>query len=72
MKTYYTGVSGRQVGLLFGMNKANVYNWIKKTDQVWVGEQTVDTLELDELYWFVGCKGKGETCENPCLDGAPS
>jgi transposase-like protein len=30
MKTYYTGVSGRQVGLLFGMSKANVYNWIKK------------------------------------------
>jgi len=32
MKTYYTGVSGRQVGLLFGMSKANVYNWIKKNE----------------------------------------
>ena len=30
MKTYYTGVSGRRVGILFGMNKSNVYNWIKK------------------------------------------
>jgi transposase-like protein len=30
MKTYYTGVSGRQIGMLFDMNKANVYNWIKK------------------------------------------
>ena len=30
MKTYYTGVSGRQIGVLFGMSKANVYNWIKK------------------------------------------
>ena len=30
MKTYYMGVSGRQVGVLFGMSKANVYNWIKK------------------------------------------
>ena len=30
IKTYYTGVSGRQIGILFGMSKANVYNWIKK------------------------------------------
>ena len=31
IKTYYSGVSGRGVGRLFNMNKANVYNWIKKT-----------------------------------------
>ena len=31
IKTYYSGVSGRGVGNLMGMNKANVYNWIKKT-----------------------------------------
>lgn len=30
IKTYYSGVSGRGVGHLFHMNKANVYNWIKK------------------------------------------
>ena len=30
IKTYYSGVSGRGVGNLLGMNKANVYNWIKK------------------------------------------
>ncbi len=30
IKIYYSGVSGRQVGKLFHMNKANVYNWIKK------------------------------------------
>ena len=30
IKTYYSGVSGRGVGNLMGMNKANVYNWIKK------------------------------------------
>jgi len=30
MKAYYSGVSGRGVGKLFGMSKANVYNWIKK------------------------------------------
>ena len=68
MKTFYAGVSGRQVGILFGMNKSNVYNWIKKTDQVWASEQTVDVLELDELDWFIGQKGKGET---PDHDGEP-
>ena len=31
IKTYYSGVSGRGVGKVFGMSKANVYNWIKKT-----------------------------------------
>jgi transposase-like protein len=30
IKTYYSGVSGRGVGKLLGMNKSNVYNWIKK------------------------------------------
>jgi transposase-like protein len=31
IKTYYSGVSGRGVGKILGMSKANVYNWIKKT-----------------------------------------
>ena len=31
IKTYYSGVSGRGVGKLLGMSKANVYRWIKKT-----------------------------------------
>ena len=31
IKTYYSGVSGRGVGNLMSMNKANVYNWLKKT-----------------------------------------
>jgi len=30
LKIYYSGVSGRGVGKILGMNKANVYNWIKK------------------------------------------
>jgi len=33
IKMYYSGVSGRGVGKFFGMSKANVYNWIKKTEQ---------------------------------------
>lgn len=30
MKIYYSGVSGRGVGKILGINKADVYNWIKK------------------------------------------
>ena len=30
LKMYYSGVSGRGVGKIFGMSKANVYNRIKK------------------------------------------
>jgi len=30
IKMYYSGVSGRGVGKVFNMSKANVYNWIKK------------------------------------------
>ena len=33
LKIYYSGVSGRGVGKVLGMSKANVYNWIKKNDQ---------------------------------------
>ena len=32
IKMYYSGVSGRGVGKVLGMSKANVYNWIKKND----------------------------------------
>lgn len=32
LKMYYSGVSGRGVGKILGMSKANVYNWIKKND----------------------------------------
>jgi transposase-like protein len=30
LKMYYSGVSGRGVGNILGMDKSNVYNWIKK------------------------------------------
>ena len=30
MKMYYSGVSGRGIGKILGMSKANIYNWIKK------------------------------------------
>ena len=31
IKMYFSGVSGRGVANFFGFNKANVYNWLKKT-----------------------------------------
>jgi len=31
MKMYYSGMSGRSVGKVLGMSKANIYNWLKKT-----------------------------------------
>jgi transposase-like protein len=30
IRAFYSGLSGRKVGKLFNMSKANVYNWIKK------------------------------------------
>jgi len=33
IRTYYSGVSGRGVGKIMGMSKANVYNWIKKNTE---------------------------------------
>ena len=32
IKMYYSGASGRAIGKILGMSKANVYNWIKKND----------------------------------------
>jgi len=32
LRIYYSGVSGSGVGKIMRMSKANVYNWIKKTE----------------------------------------
>ena len=65
LKMYYSGVSGRGVGKVLGMNKANVYNWIKKTSSI--VENSPEHLELDELYWFIEKKANTETRENVYL-----
>ena len=47
------------------MSKANVYNWIKKPEKLWISKVTArDIFELDELYWFVERKVRSETREN--------
>lgn len=62
IKMYYPGVNGRSVGKVLGMNKANVYRWIKKTvDSV---DNLFGVYELDELYWFIERKPRTETREN--------
>lgn len=33
IKMFYNGVSGRGVGNILGMDKSNVYNWIKKNSE---------------------------------------
>jgi transposase-like protein len=33
LRAYYSGISGRGVGKLMKMSKANVYNWIKKNGE---------------------------------------
>ena len=65
MKMHYSGVSGRGVGKILGMNKANVYNRIKKLNPN--VENLPSERELDELYWFVDKKGTCETRENVYL-----
>ena len=44
-----------------------MYNWIKKTDQVWTSEHTIGTLFSDELCRFLQKKSKGDTRENVYL-----
>jgi len=51
-----------------GMNKANVYNWIKKTAQgPQILKDNYQTVEIDELYWFIKRKPRAETRENVYL-----
>jgi IS1 family transposase len=65
MKIYYSGVSGRGVGKIMKMSKANVYNWIKKLNELWISNATNNEIyEIDELHWYVGRKANSETREN--------
>ena len=67
IKMYYGGVSGRGVGKILGMNKSDVANWIKKSAKNDVEKcKTLcapETVELDELYWFLERKPRAETRE---------
>lgn len=65
IKAYYSGLSVRQVGKLFHMNKANVLNWIKKMEKVWISPSTRnDERQMDELFWYIKKKENTKTREN--------
>jgi transposase-like protein len=62
IKTYYEGVSGRAVGRLHGMSKANVLRWIRERAKelpppdMSTAENTaepVEAIELDEMFWYL-------------------
>ena len=42
LRTYYSGVSGRGVGKIFGMSHINVMNWIKKNR--WSVDKSADEI----------------------------
>ena len=68
IKTYYSGVSGRDVGKLMGIGKGTVYSWIKKTaEEVLKSGKQGSIFEFDELYWFIKKKAETETRENVYL-----
>jgi transposase-like protein len=50
IKMYYSCVSGRGMGRIWGMNKSNVTRWIKKTENLPNDVIPSETHELDELY----------------------
>lgn len=65
IKAYYSGLSARQVGKMFGMDKANVPKWIKKRGIVWISPETKnDESQMDELFWFIKRKERTRTREN--------
>lgn len=52
-----SGNTGRGVGKIMKMSKANVYRWAreeeKKSESVWISPSTnLDAFELDEIFWF--------------------
>ncbi|MDR1409153.1 MAG: hypothetical protein LBJ12_02545 [Oscillospiraceae bacterium] len=61
-KAYFEGLSDRAAGRLYGMSKANVLNWIKKTNETTRNKQMfAGVFEIDEPYWFLEKKARTET-----------
>lgn len=67
LKIYYAGVSGRGVGKILNMSKANVYNWIKRKKNEMMIESSLKHLEIDEMYWFIGKKARNKARKNVYL-----
>lgn len=61
---YLDGLNFRRIGRLLGVDHVSVMNWVnahaEKVDEAPVPE-SVDTVEMDELYTFVGSKKTDST-----------
>jgi transposase len=64
IRLYVDGMNLRRVGRQLGVNHQSVANWV----EAYVAQlppaaqpEKVETLEMDELHTFVGCKKTGST-----------
>ncbi len=64
VRMYLDGLNYRRIGRLLGVDHVSVMNWVKayadQVDEAPVPE-SVDTVEMDELYTYVGSKKTGST-----------
>ena len=64
IRMYLDGMNFRRIGRQLGVDHVSVMNWVKAyaetIDEAPVPE-SVDTVEMDELYTFVGSKKTDST-----------
>ncbi len=68
---YLEGTNFRRIGRILGINDQSVINWVNSYHASLPAEQPVtklETLEMDELFTFVGSKKRGLT-SSPSLTG---
>jgi transposase-like protein len=63
MRMYVEGINFRRIGGLLGVNHQSVVNWVNKHHlkisgeaEQKVAQTTTETIEMDELWTFVGEK----------------
>ena len=65
IKEYFAGASGCAAGKLHGLSKGNVYNWIKKTEALFISSKTDFTaFKLDGIFWFIKERNSAENGVN--------
>ena len=65
LKMYVDGLNFRRIARLLGVHHQTVINWVNaaaaRTPDTSPSPATAETVELDELYTFVGQKKSGST-----------
>jgi len=59
VRLYLEGVNLRRIGRLLGVHHGTVANWLQRhADRLpeTSAPQKAETVEMDEMYTFVGCK----------------